>query len=90
LKLHSEAEIQEDLNVQVVSEGTIVERFNQVAKRVKPVNQAAKEELQATTGITHFDETGGDRKEALVAARGLQDPSDLPCRPSQSREQSSG
>jgi transposase len=56
--LERTTEILEDLYDQVVSEGTIVEACNQVAKRVEPVNQAAKEELQATTGTAHFDETG--------------------------------
>jgi transposase len=42
----------------VVSEGVIVEACNQVAEQAKPVNQACKEELQATTGPSHFDETG--------------------------------
>ncbi|HEX7434066.1 MAG TPA: IS66 family transposase [Anaerolineaceae bacterium] len=56
--LERTTEILEDLYDQVVSEGTIVEACNQVAKRVEPVNQACKEELQATTGAAHFDETG--------------------------------
>ncbi len=57
--LERTAEILEDLYGQVVSEGTIVETCNQVAKQVEPINQATKEELQATTGTAHFDETGG-------------------------------
>ena len=57
--LERTAEIIEDLYDQTVSEGTIVEACAQVAKRVEPVNQACKEELQATTGTAHFDETGG-------------------------------
>jgi len=57
--LERTAEIIEDLYDQTVSEGTIVEACNQVVKQVAPVNQAAKEELQATTGTAHFDETGG-------------------------------
>ena len=57
--LERTAEILEDLYGQVVSEGTIVEVCNQVAKQVEPVNQAVKEELQATTNTAHFDETGG-------------------------------
>jgi transposase len=56
--LERTTEILADLYAQVVSEGTIVEACNQVAKRVEPVNQACKEELQATTGTAHFDETG--------------------------------
>jgi transposase len=56
--LERTSEILEDLYDQVVSEGTIVEACNQVAKRVEPVNQACKEELQETTGTAHFDETG--------------------------------
>lgn len=56
--LERTTEILEDLYGQVVSEGTIVEACNQVAKRVEPVNQAAREELQATSGTAHFDETG--------------------------------
>ena len=56
--LERTAEILEDFYGQVVSEGTIVEACNQVAKQVEPVNQAAKEELQASTGTAHFDETG--------------------------------
>ena len=56
--LERTTEILEDLYDQVVSEGTIVEACTQVAQRVAPVTQAAKEELQATTGSAHFDETG--------------------------------
>jgi transposase len=56
--LERTTEILEDLYDQVVSEGTIVEACNQVAKQVEPVNQACKEELQTTTGTAHFDETG--------------------------------
>jgi transposase len=57
--LERTAEIIEDLYGQAVSEGTIVEACAQVAKEVEPVNQACKEELQATTSTAHFDETGG-------------------------------
>ena len=57
--LERTAEILEDLYGQTVSEGTIVEACNQVAKQVEPVNQATKAELQITTGTAHFDETGG-------------------------------
>ena len=57
--LERTTEILKDLYGQAVSEGTIVEACNQVAKQVGPVNQACKEELQATTGTAHFDETGG-------------------------------
>ena len=57
--LERTAEIIADLYDQTVSEGTIVEACNQVAKQVRPVNQVCKEELQATTGTAHFDETGG-------------------------------
>lgn len=56
--LERTSEILADLYGQMVSEGTIVEACSQVAKQVEPVNQAAKEELQATTGTAHFDETG--------------------------------
>lgn len=56
--LERTSEILADLYDQVVSEGTIVAACNQVAQRVEPVNQACKEELQATTGTAHFDETG--------------------------------
>jgi transposase len=57
--LERTAEILEDLYGQAVSEGTIVEACNQVAKQVEPVNQATKAELQTSTGTAHFDETGG-------------------------------
>jgi transposase len=57
--LERTAEILEDLYGQAVSEGTIVETCNQVAKQVELVNQAAKEELQDTKDTAHFDETGG-------------------------------
>lgn len=56
--LERTTEILEDLYGQMVSEGTIVEACNQMAEQVEPVNQACKEELQATTGTAHFDETG--------------------------------
>jgi transposase len=56
--LERTTQILADLYDQVVSEGTIVEACNQVAQQVEPVNQACKEELQATTGSAHFDETG--------------------------------
>ncbi len=56
--LERTTEILDDLYGQIVSEGTIVEACSQVAKQVKPFNQAAKEELQTTTGTAHFDETG--------------------------------
>ena len=42
-----------------MSEGTLVEVCNQVAKQVEPLNQACKAELIATKGTVHFDETGG-------------------------------
>jgi transposase len=58
IPLQRTTEILKDLYDQGVSEGTIVEACNQVAKRVEPVNQACKEELQATTSTAHFDETG--------------------------------
>jgi transposase len=57
--LERTAEILEDLYEQSVSEGTIVEACNQVARQVEPVYQAIKAELVATTGTAHFDETGG-------------------------------
>jgi len=57
--LERTAEIIEDLYEQSVSEGTIVEACNQVARQVEPVYQAIKAELVATTGTAHFDETGG-------------------------------
>jgi transposase len=56
--LERTTEILADLYGQVVSEGTIVEACTQMAQRVEPVYQACKEELQATTGTAHFDETG--------------------------------
>ena len=40
--LERTAEILEDLYGQMVSEGTIVEACNQLAKQVEPVNQASK------------------------------------------------
>jgi transposase len=57
--LERTAEIIEDLYGQVVSEGTIVEACNQVARQVEPINQATKKELLVTKGTAHFDETGG-------------------------------
>jgi transposase len=57
--LERTAEIIEDIYGHSVSEGTIVEACNEVAKQVKPVNQAYKVELIATEGTVHFDETGG-------------------------------
>lgn len=56
--LERTAEIIEDLYGQLVSEGTIVEACNQVAKQVEPVYQATKAALIATKGTAHFDETG--------------------------------
>ncbi|PKO14241.1 MAG: IS66 family transposase, partial [Chloroflexi bacterium HGW-Chloroflexi-10] len=56
--LERTTEIIEDLYGQSVSEGTIVEACNQVAKHVEPVYQATKAELIATEGTGHFDETG--------------------------------
>lgn len=56
--LERTAEVLEDLYGQSVSEGTIVEACNQVAKRVEPVYQAIKAELIETKGTAHFDETG--------------------------------
>ena len=58
IPLERTTEILEDLYDQGVSEGTIVEACNQMAEQVEPVNQVCKEELQATTGSAHFDETG--------------------------------
>jgi transposase len=57
--LERTAEIIEDLYGQSVSEGTLVEVCNQVAKQVEPLNEACKAELIATEGTVHFDETGG-------------------------------
>jgi transposase len=57
--LERTAEIIEDLYGQVMSEATIVEACNQVAKRVESVNQAVKKEMLVTEGTAHFDETGG-------------------------------
>lgn len=57
--LERTAEIIEDLYQQSISEGTIVEACNQVARQVGPVYQAIKAELVATTGTAHFDESGG-------------------------------
>lgn len=56
--LERTAEVLEDLYGQSVSQGTIVEACNQVAKRVEPVYQAIKTELMETKGTAHFDETG--------------------------------
>jgi transposase len=53
------AEILEDLYGQSVSEGTIVEACNQIAKQVEGVCQAIKVELITTKGAAHFEETGG-------------------------------
>jgi len=58
VSLERTAEIIEDLYGQSVSEGTIVETCNLVAKQVEPVNQAVKAELIAMQGTAHFDETG--------------------------------
>lgn len=63
--LERTSEILEDLYGQVMSEGTIVEACNRVAKRVAPVNQACKEEMQAITGAAHFDETGASVEKKL-------------------------
>jgi transposase len=57
--LERTAEIIEDLYGQVVSEGTIVEACNQVARQVEPIIQATKKELLETVDTAHFDETGG-------------------------------
>lgn len=56
--LERTAEIFEDLYGQSVSEGTIVEACNQTAQKVFPVVEAIREELKATDGPAHFDETG--------------------------------
>lgn len=56
--LERTAEILEDLYGHSVSEGTIVETCNQVARRVEPVYQAVKEEFAETEEPAHFDETG--------------------------------
>jgi transposase len=52
-------EILEDLYGHSVSEGTIVEACNQVARQVEFIYQAVKEELAETEDSAHFDETGG-------------------------------
>ena len=57
--LERTAEILEDLYGQSVSEGTIVEACNRIAKQVEGVCQAIKVELITTKGTVHFDETGG-------------------------------
>jgi transposase len=57
--LERTVEIMKSLYGQAVSEGTVVEACAQVAQQVKPINQAAKEELAATTEPVCFDETGG-------------------------------
>lgn len=59
IPLERTVDIMEDLYGQAISEGTIVEACNEVARQVEPVNQATKEELIATQGTAHFDETGG-------------------------------
>lgn len=56
--LERTAEILEDLYGHSVSEGTIVEACNQVARQVEPIYQAVKAELAETTASAHFDETG--------------------------------
>ena len=57
--LERTAEIIADLYGQRVSEGTIVEACQQVARQVEPFHQAVKAELIATQDSAHFDETGG-------------------------------
>jgi transposase len=57
--LERTVEIIADLYDQTVSEGTIVEACNEIARQVQPINQATKEELITTQGVAHFDETGG-------------------------------
>jgi transposase len=57
--LERTAEILEDLYGHSISEGTIVEACNQVAREVEPIYQAVKEELAETEDPAHFDETGG-------------------------------
>jgi transposase len=57
--LERTAEIVEALYGHHVSEASIVEACVEVAKRVEPINQAAKEELTVTAEPVRFDETGG-------------------------------
>jgi transposase len=57
--LERTVEIIADLYGHTVSEGTIVEACNETARQAQPINQATKEELTATPGTAHFDETGG-------------------------------
>ena len=57
--LERTVEIMEALYGHTVGEATIVEACAQVAQKVEPINQAAKEELTATPDPVHFDETGG-------------------------------
>jgi len=63
--LERTAEILRDLYGQSVSEGTIVEACNQVAKRVEPVYQATKAELIDTKDTAHFDESGARLEKKL-------------------------
>ena len=59
ISLERTAEIIEDLHGQSVSEGTIVEAYNQMATLVEPVMEAIKAEQRNTKETVHFDETGG-------------------------------
>jgi transposase len=57
--LERTAEILEDLYGQTVSEGTIVETYQEMAQKVETVYQLTKTELTHTKDTGHFDETGG-------------------------------
>lgn len=57
--LERTVEIMEALYGQPVSEASVVEACAEVARRVEPINQAAKEELKVAAEPVRFDETGG-------------------------------
>jgi len=57
--LERTVEIMEALYGQPVSEASVVEACAEMARRVEPINQAAKEELKVTAEPVGFDETGG-------------------------------
>lgn len=56
--LERTAEILADLYAQAVSEGTIVEACQEMARQVEPVYQRTKTALTQTEETGHFDETG--------------------------------
>ena len=57
--LERTVEIMEALYGHPVSEASVVEACAEMARRVEPINQAAKEELKVTAEPVRFDETGG-------------------------------